>query len=669
MSVLPAAVPRTTVSYGSFVFNEAAGCRITTEYTAFDQPEDGSVYFEFDLRLLNPTGVVATDDAAFGVLRADAERLLRIARQRLLIQTGGVTVKDLNFSSTVTALEITPELTLMHENCRDYHYSFRARCGYPGNVPGNLFRRTSITKIESSIQANRTCALQAVWTASSGITAYQQFLNNGAAFYTAYLPAVLVDAQGISGQWHNTHDDPHYNDENSVIAVTRTYIEIFNGRRDSVTTRTSTIGDRRTLEIPSEWTSSPDGHTALQNYTDNGGAFFTAKLPAVPAGGAWVLVHEQFGYNDQNGQLHAMRVYHETANGLRDYRVSVTTDAAQLRTLTVSGVYYNDGVDARQNYNTDITSLIAAVIAKENGQRALPITHYESVSIPTIEHYDTTYKRYYFERTIRELAYQQGPGGVTFDDANVTMETLDLQVEKPYGAFSKVPSQTLTRLNTVTARFVATIDLTSAGGTDPVTLWGVGGLRAFVSNACITKLGAAVSSVEVVGEQVGVGLHANQLVGTLVFVVKGGSLLWCEITQTLAQIPGRDFAPRADGTAFSLYPYRAPPEKILHRECWLEYVVGYGPPAIFNNGADDTVSGFGLISTGATAQASIDAQNAAGTLALGAGWFIDRRAGVPYSVTSKPTTRGDLGGYRTVLVHQVETWRYVDAVDPGSVIP
>lgn len=658
-SPLAAATPRLTVQYGSYSIDESNGCILSSEYDADDTRIFGSFYIEFRCRLLAQTGVVATDDAAFKTLIAALEAALLVPRQRLLVKFGAQPFRDWNYgtSPAQTALLIEPELKLIEENCRDYRYGFRVRCQFPGNVPGNYFRRESLTQIGTSLRERRTVTISGQWTSDTTKTAYQRYLDSTADnFFTGALPANFTDAiTGTVGTWELFSQDPSYNDENSVLNVTRTYWEIFHGRRDAQRLTINTIGGRRVCTIPSVWAASV-AQGALENYNSYGDALFADWLPTPVASGEWVLVDEEPSVNDQDGLLAVTRTYHEVVHGLRQYEVHVTTGANGLRRVVVSGVFYaTQSTTAFNNYSAQVVGLVNLAIANEG------IIRYESHSIPKVTGYDTTGLRYFFEWTILELAYAQG---ASVDDPNVTFETLDIQTLVPFEAQAIGSTIVPDRLKTVEARFVAVIDYQQ--NQDPVGLW-QSGLRDHVLGAVTSKLGSYVSAVEVVEEDVGPGLHSNQLVGTLRMIVTGGSILSYNLVQRITQVPGRDFVGRGDGTPFSYYPYRALPEKLLYRECTLEYVVGSAPTDFF---ADTTLSGFGIVDTGATAQASVDAQNATSTLSFSE-WFIDRRASEPYSYTDVPTTRGDGSSgspYRTVVHRQVENWRFCAALEPGTTI-
>lgn len=659
-AVLAPATYRLAVSYGGFAIDETNGCLITSKYDCDDTQDDGTFHVEFSVRLVNPTGVTATDDASFAsLLRAVESDItgLRTPRQRLLATLSGATVKDWNFTAlTQTAFMIRPELTLLEHNSRVARYRFVVRCQFPGNIPGNVRRRDSLTQIGVSLRQRRVCAIQATWTSSPRLTAYAQYLAAGDAFFTAFLPTNGQDQYSTTGVWVRADEDPAFNDENSIITVTRTYWEVFAGRRDSTVQTISTIGNRRVCQISGTFVATT-GYTALQNYTNNAGAYYNRVLPTPETQGSWVLVDEEPSYNDQNGVLTVLRTYHEVVNGLREFYAQVTEDAAGLRTLVLSGTYLQTGNSARTNYTSNINTLVASALAAES------ITRYESHSVPAVTGYGTTGKEYFFTHTYRELAYPQSGEG--WDDHNVRFETIEVSCSRPFDPMAFTDSITPTRLQTCTAQFVAVIDKDSAGGDDPTQLWD-DKLRLHVINAITSKLGSGVTAVQVVSENVGVGLHANQLVGSLALVVTGGSVLWLRLTQTITQVPGRDFAPRGDGTAFSYYPYRLPPEKLLRREGACEYVIGADVPELFAVD-DENVSGFGFEATGMTAQESIDAQNAETAYELPEGnWVIDRRASPPYAYSDTPTTRGDGDEPFQTVVHMVtENWRYITAVEPG----
>lgn len=654
LRILEAATPGQTVQYGDFKLDQTNGIIITSEYTGDDTSPVGLFQCEFRCRLLpsEATGNVATDDATFAARITNLETKLRIPRQTLLVKIGSSTVKNWDFTkATQTAFLIMPELVLLRQNRRDYAYSFRVRCEFPANVPANAFRRESQTATGTSLRERRTCTISAIWTSSAGKTAKENYDDGAETFFAAYLPSNVKDQYGTTATWIRADENPvTTNDENSVCSATRVYWEVFSGRRDSAARRLETIGDRRVFTCASTWVATSTG-TALQNYLDGGDPFYGAVLPGPVAPGArWVLVDQDPVYNDQNGVLNVVRTYHEVVNGLREVEVRTLTEPSQLRTVVLTGAYYATELSAHQNYKVGIDKLVRDELAKLDP----PFTTYESKSVPKVEGYDTTGKRYFFTWTIKEIGYPQGQGGP--DDSRITISSLDLEDTTPKDPQSIPSSVSLTRLRTIRAHFVASIDYTKEK--DPRTVW-TDGARDYVITAVRTKLGGD-PVVDVVDERVSVALHSNGLVGTLWMVVEGGSVLSMQITQTKIQVPARDFAARGDGTSMSGYPYRDVAELILKREAVFEYVVGETPPDPF--GSSD-VSGFGLISTSKTAQQSIDEQNASGILSLGSGWFIDRRAPVPYARMERPMTRGT--DYQTVLVAQTETWRFLIALEPG----
>jgi hypothetical protein len=659
VTVLTLAPSRLTVQYGGFTIDESHGCILHSEYDAEDTSVYGSFYIEFRVRLLNQTSDMAADDATFAGLVNDVETNLRIPRQRLKVSIGGQLVRDWNFQPTgqdhQTAFLIAPELKLIEENCRDYKYGFRVRCQFPGNVPNNVFRRESLTTVGASLRERRSCTISATWTSTTGETAYDRYLASGDAFFNGVLPANFTDQHSNVGAWVQADHNPSFNDENSLLTVTRTYWEVFAGRRESTVVSITRIDGRRVCSIPSVWIATP-GFTALENYLDNGGAFFTAVLPTPVSSGEWVLVDEEPAYNDQNGVLNVIRTYHEVVSGLRDYDVRITTDEAGLRHLELSGTYYaTTGNTAKNNYATGISALVTGILS------AYTITQAETHSVPKVEGYDTTGLRYFFKWTINELAYPQGPGA--YDDPNVLLEFLEVRALKPFDPQSSTTGLPVTRLSTVVASFVASIDTKSAGGGDPVNLWETK-FRGHVVSAVTSKLGTYATAVQVVEEEVGAVLDSNKLVGTLRLVVTGGSLLSLRMIQVVTQWPGRSFVGRGDGTAHSYKAYRAPPAKRLYRECTAEYVLG-ATLSFFAVG-DNAVSGFGFIDTGKTAQQSVDDQDSSSTLPSDS-WFIDRDSNPPLVNVDYPTDRGDnVSHFKTVMHVQKETWLYVAALEDVS---
>jgi hypothetical protein len=648
----------TSVQYGDLVLDERIGCIICSEWDHRDDRINGEFYVEFRCRIKDPTGYDDSDDTQFSNWVSQIETALKLPRQRLKVKFGSQPFVDYNFlgGTTQTAILIEPELRVIRSNRRDIHYGFRVRCQFPGNVPFNAFRRDSLTKIRTSLRERRVCFLTGTWTSAYTKTAYQNYLENADDFCAQYLPLNGVDQFGNVGTWIRADEDPGFNDEQSIITATREYWEVFLGRRDSVVRTITTIDNLRAVVVGGTWAATP-GFTALQNYTDGGDAYWGQVLPDAAPGGEWVKVDEEPSYNDQNALLVVNCTFHEVINGLREFHVETARGPAMLRTVVVSGFYYtNTAASAKDNYTNDIVRLIQKVVSDEG------LTRYESMSVPRVTGYDTTGLRYMFRHTLNELAYPQSVG--QWDDPRVVFEVLEIKSHKPVDAQAFSLLNPVTRLKTASAYFVASIDITVSD--DPEAVW-TGALRDHVRAAIITKLGSDVRAVCIVDEEVGVGLNQNQIVGRLDFVVTGGGLLSMRIKQTVTQVPGRDFLPLGDGTNFSYRDMRCPPEKLLHREATVTYVLGTALN-LFKPG-DAQISGFGIIDTGKTAQESVDDQNSSGKLPFNS-WYIDRRSGAPYAYTSDPVTMGDQGfgllGFQVVFHKQVEDWRYVVTLQQGE---
>lgn len=659
MTVLDPLPPRLTLAYGSFAVDDTHLCILDGDYTLSESSRIGRFRICLQLRLNDETDDEDADDATFEAARAALETALRIPRQRLLVQLGTQDVVRWQYTGAAnqTALMIEPELEVLEEHSRNIRYAFHVSCQLPGNVPGNVYRVESLTTIGESLRENRMVSISAAWTWGSGLTALAQFIDTSDGFYTAYLPANITDRFGNTGEWIRLSQAPQRNDEGSFVTCTATFIEVFGGgRRDSSTKQIVNIGNRRTLMIPNEWFATPDG-TALENYMDNGGSFYGAVLAATPNvdDGEWVQVDEQFATNDQDGNLIATLVYEEVVLGLRNYEVQSTADASGLRTLVVTGTYYETQDNtAKENYTDNIAALIAGVIAAE----VPTITHSDSTSVPLVAGYDQNQQRYVFRWTIRELAYpEDGGASPEWDSTTVAAEFLELEMTTPFEAFSVTDDNPITFLQRGTARFACGINYQESQ--DPADVWD-DSLRAHVIYAIEHMLGATIG-IHVTEERVSPNLSGNSLSGFLSFIVIGGSVLRCYLSQQIDQTPGRDFAGFANGLSYNYRDFKDLPEKTLLRIGYIEYVVGTGPPALFAPG-DNVVSGFGFIDTGITAQDSIDAQNAAGPLddvPEDGMWFIDRRAGPPYRVKSEPRTLGDGDGLQTVEEGVIENWRFV----------
>jgi hypothetical protein len=669
-AILAPATPLLAAQYGTFKLDESMGIVITAAYDTEDTSVFGNYYIEFRLRLRPElfSGDDAADDATFASLMRAVESDvtgLRTPRQRLLVTLNGNTEVDWNFTQAAqTAFLIQPELKCITQNRRDATYGLRVRCQFPGNVPGNFFRRESVTHVGDSITSRRTCSITATWTSSPGKTSLENYADNGDTFFNAYLPANFVDQRGTTGSWIRADESPvSTNDERSLTSSTRTYWEVFAGRRDSSGKTLITIGDRRVFVAPSLWVATSTAN-ALQNYLDGGNALYAHLLPSPSASGMeWVLVDEEPMFNDldgfavfdsskHGGTLTVVRTYHEVLHGCRDVQMRVTTHPNQLRTVVISGTYYQTSDTAKNNYLNDVDRVVTAEL--------LALTpafdRYESKSVPRQEGHDVNNKRYFFTWTLNEIAYPQGPSD---DDPDITISSLDLDRDIPYDAQSVSDAIPVTRLQVIRANFTAVVDYKNSQ--DPNSLWETK-FRGFVLNAVATKLGAN-AVVDLLDEKVHIGLSSSTLSGFLVLLVTGGSVLSMRIEQTLIQIPSRDFASRADGTNFSAFPYRDVAEKVLMRIAAFEFVLGSDPGNPF---AGSSVSGFGMIDTGKTGQQSVDEQNAPGAMSTTAGWHIDRRAPFPYSVKDVAVTRGN--GFQTVIRLQVETWRYLAALEAGAIL-
>ena len=661
--VLSAATPRLAASYGGFTLDETNGIVISTGYTNPEGPETGSFTIEFWLRLLNPTHVLATDDAAFKTLLDTMTVALKIPRQSLQVTYGSSTVKDWHSGASGTAFMITPLLRKMPESTvRAHKYMFTVTCQLPGNVPSNVYRRESLTTVGTSKRARRSVHFTATWTAGGGDLSYARYLANADTFYTAYLPANITDQHGTTGVWVKADENPAHQDEDSILTASAEFWELFAGRRDSSVMTDTTLDNNRTFQGSGTWVSDAT-HTALQNYVDNGDTYFGGILPTPIGGGEWILVDANPTYNDANDILTVTRAYQEVVSGLRENRVRVTTDGSGLRHVELSGVYYTTAAhSAKYNYDNNIATLVTGVMAAQTPG----ISHYESHSVPKITEQGPLGNTYSFKWTLNELAYpQSGGASPTWDDTNVIFEMLNVQLTRPFDKQAQTGALTVVRLQYGIAKFIANIDFQA--NQDPMALWDAG-LRAHTHNAILTKLGAGVSAINITDENVDVGLHDNQIVGTLKFISTGSAdIIWMHLKQTLTQVPGIRFRDRADGTAFSAKAYRRPPKKLLHREGACEWVVGNSPPVLFNTG-DNIVSGFGLIDTGQSAQESIDMQNDPAEFDGGGKvWHINGDAPAPYSYTDEPSSWGD-SGFQTVVHAQIEDWIYIENIEPGTEI-
>lgn len=674
LSIMPGAAPDMTVAYGGFKLDESAGCILTSEYRFEDSATDGGFYIEFRVRLTpgTETRVRALDDQAFAALVLNAETQLRIPRQRLLVQIRGVTYRDWNYDGVITAITIAPELRLLQANARDYHYGLWVRCGYPGNVPGNFFRRESVSGIGIGLATRRLVTIEGIWTASSGVTAYAQYQAQGDTFFAQQLQTFpnTTDQFGTTGTWAKADEQPRdLNDEASLIRASRVYAEVFAGRRDSDTVVISSIAGRRVCTIAALYYASP-GFTSYQNFANNASAFFGATLNTPQcvnvAGGQWILVESRPSTVDNAGTLQVRNTYHEVVNGLREFTIKITSNLDQTRRVEISGTFYGTPqAPAQQNYLSGINGIVQFALQSEG------IAHSESKSVPKELGYDTTGLRYFFKWTVNELQFPQGPLG--YDDPAVVMETLWVRLSRPFDAQAMTQQNQVTRLQVGTADFHMTVDTTASGGLDPTTLWDQR-FRAFVESAAAARLGGlkGALTVQIYDEEVNHTDTGNQFWGRIKILVTGGSILSLYMEQTLSQVPPLDLTGMGDGTSWDYQAWRDLPEKTITRLAICEFVVGAPgtPPVLFGSG-DNLVSGTTFIDTGRSAQDDFDLQVAGGAYTPATNWMLDRRQ--PFVNKIVPSERGDGGvnggvDFQTAQLRQLETWRYVLSVnvDPLS---
>ena len=672
MTLVPA-ISRLVGTYGSFAFDAANGITISSEFanaeTWLQWARTGVCRFRFNVTLASETGVVATDDTAYAALLAAVESNLTIPRQRLLLKVMGATILDWDWTGGFagTAFGIKPEITRIRENGRDSVWEFAVKAEFPGNVPGNNFRRESSTQTGFGLSQRQICVMSAEWTTGGGNTAVQNYVAHRNAFFAAYLPANTTDQFGTGGVWTLAFSDQGpWDDEVAKITVRRVYWEVFAGRQearielDEITTGTSLgtsqLEARRVCRIPSRWAADTvSGNTALQNYLANGETYFGNALPANISGGTWVLVDANPSWSDEDsnsgfGVLNVLHTYREVDDtGNWEYHVSESFNDVNARVLTVSGTYYPSGGNtAKQNYTANIGALLTAVTT------ASGITRSSAKTVPAYEGYDTPNLTYRFTRTIHEIIYQQNGSG--YADNNLTLETIDLKNQKPFLPMSQTTTITVQRLNTVKAIFTGKFD--SQVNVNPTAYW-ESTLRAFVLTQITSHLGAGVTSVMIVDEDVGpiIGDQQNTFSGTLWLIVLGGSILSLRMIQRHTRRSIRDFVGMGDGTPQSYFAYYKVPffQEELFREAWCEWIVGGAgtPPVLFATGDLTPVSGVNFIDPGVNAPASLTLQAAANPISQTTGWFCELLV-----EEIMPTDRGTGAGspYETCVSHTVENW-------------
>lgn len=680
MTLAPA-ISRLVGSYGAFTLDATNGVTISSEYSSAETWEQwarsGVCRLRFNVELPSPTGVTATDDAAFGALIAAVEASLTIPRQSFLLKLQAVTILNWNFTGghSGTAFAIKPELTLVRHNARSYVYEFAVKCEFPGNVPGNNFRRESSRAVSFGLSQRNICSMSAEWTTGGSSSALQNYQSFGDSFYLAALPANTTDQYGTTGVWTLAFTDQGpWDDEVAKIIVRRIYWEVFAGRQEAqiqlseITTGTSlgtnTLTTRRVCRIPSRWAADTvSGHTALQNYLANGATYFGNALPANISGGSWVLVDANPTWSDEDpssgfGLLTVTHTYHEVdSTGNWEFHVSETFNDVNARVLTVEGAYYPSGINtAKQNYTANISTLLASITS------AAGITHSSAKTAPAYEGYDTTGLVYRFTRTVHEIIYPQSSVG--YADSQLMLTTVDLKHQAPFNPVSQTTAIRVTRLNTVKVIFTAKFD--AQVNTNPTAYW-ESNLQASVLTQITSLLGAGVTSVMIVDSNVGplVGDQQNTFTGVLWLIVLGGSILSLRMVQRHTQRSVRDFVGKGDGTPKSYFAYYKVPlyAEELYREAWCEYVVGAmgTPPTLFATG-DLTVSGVNFIDPGVNAQASLNLQAAANPISQTSGWFCDLLV-----EEEEPTDRGSaLSDFQTNILHVVENWVNTAAVSSAS---
>lgn len=401
---------------------------------------------------------------------------------------------------------------------------------------------------------------------------------------------------------------------------------------------------RRVVIAQASWTADAD-ETALQKYTSGGDTYFATVLPTTT--GEWLNVREDPRYDNENAILTVTRTYWEiTSGGLREYKVSVSYSPAQIRTVTITGLYTKTAsTTAKANHDAGITTLVSNVMS------TLGITNYDK-NKARVDGYETTAQTYAFTQIRDELSAAQSDEAT--DDTNAVDATIEVQQITPIFPRALLGSIQAQPLAFCRAVYETWIDVNSTGATDPKALW-VSKYKNTALARIQSKLGASNFGIE--REEVRVDIIRSRLVATVEGFSRGSDVLALAVTEVITETTGTNPVPYTTGRAHSFWVFKRMPTKRLSRVAVMEAVIGGNVPTLFAPG--DRASGWDLVNTGKTYKQALADQAQDGWAPSPPCWIaMDVPGG---GLTYEPSTRGANGELSTVRIRQVEEWLYCES--------
>lgn len=272
-------------TYGSFAISVANGCYVQGDrekYLKRGNYPTGSFSVEFEVILASPTGVTATDNAAFATLCSNAEAALRKPNQRLTVTLGASTLHDINPSSgSRSGYMVRGEVAKVgadEDSSRIRRYRFTCTWKHIADLSGDNNRiPESETMVSAVISGRRTLVATAGWTASTSATAKARYDSDGDTRFDA-MTATVANVSG--GEWVKVDENPKWDDENAELVVTRTYWEVVSGLREVDVSQERTPSRQRFVTITGMYTKTSSA-TADANYTANIGTLQSNTMSAL----------------------------------------------------------------------------------------------------------------------------------------------------------------------------------------------------------------------------------------------------------------------------------------------------------------------------------------------------------------------------------------------------
>ena len=327
------AKPLLSVNYGGFDLGEANGIILDAtdeHYRLRDAYRDGSFSIQFVVRLKSPStnpdanAALAEDNAAFAKLLLAVETALRRPRQRLIVRFGNDDAINWDPAvgpGTPTAFHAQPDLEKVggdDDSLRAQRFKFSLRVDHPADLAGQNGRDVSDTQVQYTIRGRRVVQVRADFTALAGKNAldtYQQPSTD--TWFQSRLPAAVAN-----GEW--VMQDALFNrdDEDASLHVTRIYVEVVNGLRESDVRVARSASQALTITIAGVYTKTtafPVAKDAHDNFVE---LFCSNTLKAIAPNANFDMKPRSDELPNTTGELYAFtRMYEEIV-----YRQSLTAN-------------------------------------------------------------------------------------------------------------------------------------------------------------------------------------------------------------------------------------------------------------------------------------------------------------------------------------------------------